>query len=358
MAEASSTSKPCQVLKCASAVVAALALVAIAVHFIFGVGDNSKSSATTALNFPKGGPAEFLYLDSGRVAAYLAQFNGGSFTNEKESHKLTDALKGGLNVEGIEAGGSRSEEDFIEREVTPTAASSFFTLYTAMKKQHEVRNVSLSHFESAVHPLSEGQFVTFKTPALLSPIYLNSYLASRRPHGLRDLFPPDGRNGAPPEETAERRAAWRFKSEVGKDPRVIFSLHTGRRSHGKRFVYLLPMSAELLTEEEGLLARGGGKFTVVGKLVRSFPEEGDKQDPAYVDSATLQTWDGALRTAPGELICRTEPRCEGKVRELHLRRNVRLKAIQHARRREIRALDKQTEIERRGAVIIPIAIYK
>ena len=118
------------------------------------------------------------------------------------------------------------------------------------------------------------------------------------------------------------------------------------------------MSAELLTEEESLLARGGGKFTVVGKLVRSFPEEGDRQDPAYADSATLQTWDGALRTAPGELICRTDPRCEQTVRELHLRGTGRLKAIQAARRRELRALDKQTEIEKHGAVIIPIAIYK
>src|SRR5689334_6105535 len=33
-------------------------------------------------NFPAGGPAEFMYLDSGRVAAYLAQVNGGSFNVE------------------------------------------------------------------------------------------------------------------------------------------------------------------------------------------------------------------------------------------------------------------------------------
>jgi hypothetical protein len=352
------TSKPCQALKCVGGLIVVVVIAAIALHLLFGVGNKNDAGATTALNFPKGGPAEFLYLDSGRVAAYLAQFNGGSFTNEKETHKLTDALKGGLNVEGIEAGASRSEEDFIEREVTPSAASNFFTLYTAMKKQHEVRRLSLSHFESVVHPLPEGQFVTFKTPALLSPTYLNPYLASRRPHGLRDLFPPDGRNGAPPHITAERREAWKFKSEVGKDPRVVFSLHTGRATHGKRFVYLLPMSAELLTEEQSLLARGGGKFTVVGKLVRSFPEEGDKQDPAYIDSTTLQTWDGALRTAPGELICRTDPRCEETVREFHLRRTGRLKATQAARRRELRALNKQTEIEKRGAVIIPVAIYK
>ena len=350
--------KLCQVLKCVGGLVLVVAIAAIAVHLIFGIGGKTSGSGGTALNFPKGGPAEFLYLDSGRVGAFLAQFDGGSFSNEKQTHKLTDALKGSLNVNGIEGGASRSEEDFIEREVTPTAASNFFTLYTAMKKQHEVRRVHLSHFESAVYSLPEGQFVSFKTPALLSPIYLNPYLASRRPHGLRDLFPPDGRGGAPPHVTAERRAAWKFKNEVGKDPRVVFSLHTGREFHKKRFVYLLPMSAELLTEEQSLLSHGGGKFTVVGKLVRSFPEEGDTQNWAYIDLAALQTWEGALRAAPGELICRTDPRCVANVREHHLRGEGRLGAIKAARQRDLRALNEQTEIEKRGAVILPIAIYK
>jgi hypothetical protein len=352
------TSKPCRVLKCVSGVAATLALLAIAANLLFGLGDGGESGSTATLNFPAGGPVEFLYLDSSRVAAYLAQFNGGSFTNEKESRKLTDTLKGGLNVDGIEAGGSKAQEDFVEREITPTAANQFLALSTAMESQGEVHHIHLSKFATEVHRLPEGQFVYFRTSALLSPTYLSAYMASRRPHGVRDLFPPDGQNGAAPRITAERRAAWKFKYELGKDPRAVFSLHTGKAGHGKRFTYLLPMSAELLTEEESLLARGGGKFTVVGKLVRSFPEEGDRQVPAYVDSATLQTWDGALRTAPGELICRTDPRCEGRVRELHLRGTGRLKSIQSARRRELRALDEQTEIEKHGAVIIPIAIYK
>jgi hypothetical protein len=340
-----------QILKYVGALVVIVSIAAIAAHLVFGIGSNDSKGGGTALNFPKGGPAEFLYLDSGRVAAFLAQFDGGSFSNEKQTHKLTDTLQGNLNVEGI-------EEDFIEREVTPTAASNFFTLYTAMKKQHDVRRVPLSHFESAVHSLPEGQFVSFKTPALLSPIYLDPYLASRRPHGLRDIFPPNGRHGAPPQVTAERRAAWKFKSEVGKDPRIVFSLHTGRKSHQKPFVYLLPMSSELLTEEQSLLSHGGGKFTVVGKLVRSFPEEGDTQKRAYIDSTALETWEAPLRSAPGELICRTEPRCVAYLREHHLRGKERLKPIRAARRRELRALNEQTEIEKRGAVILPIAIYK
>jgi hypothetical protein len=349
----------CQILKCVGGLVLVVAVAAIAAHLIFGIGGKGSESGRTALNFPKGGPTEFLYLDSGRVAAFLAQFDGGSFSNEKETHKLTDTLEGNLSVSGIKAGASRSEEDFIEREVTPTTASSFFALYTAMKKQHEVRRVPLSHFESAVHSLPEGQFVSFTTPALLSPIYLDAYLASRRPHGLREIFPPNGRHGAPPQVTVERRAAWKFKSEVGKDPRIVFSLHTGHReSHEKQFVYLLPMSAELLTEEQSLLSHGGGKFTVVGKLVRSFPEEGDRQKRAYIDSAALQTWEAPLRSAPGELICRTEPRCVTYLREHRLRRKERLKPIRAARRRELRALTEQTEIEKRGAVILPIAIYK
>lgn len=344
-------------MKYVGAAVVVVSTAVIALHLLFGVGEKDGGDGTSALNFPKGGPAEFLYLDSGRVAAFLAQFNGGSFSSEKQTHKLTDALKGSLNVEGIEGGASKSEEDFIEREVTPTAASNFFTLYTAMKKQHEVRRVPLSLFESAVYSLPEGQFVSFKTPALLPPIYLNPYLASRRPHGLRDLFPPDRRDRAP-HFTVERRAAWKFKSEVGKDPRIVFSLHAGRESHEKRFVYLLPMSAELLTEEQSLLSDGGGKFTVVGKLVRSFLEEGDAQKLAYVDWAALQTWEGPLRTAPGALICRTDPRCTATVRRRRLHGKARLDAVRATRQRDLRALSEQTAIAKRGAVILPIAIYK
>lgn len=335
------------------------AIVVYLIVSVFGVHVTTADSSTSKPDFPAGGPAEFLYLDTGRVAAYLAQVDGGSFDSEKLTHKLTDTLSGKLTIaDAAEAGGSTAEEDFVEREVTPTAASSFFSLYAGLKKQHEVTPIRLRYFENDVRHLREGQFVSFQTTAMLSPIYLNPYLAARQANTLGTIFP-DGKGERLTKKTiAERHAASRFVELVGETPRVVFSLHPEKEELEKPFSYLLPMSARELTEEQSLLKYGGGQFMVVGKVVRVFPEDDDEHKPAYVDSATLRTWEQPLRNAPGELLCRTDPRCAWKVHQYHLRGKALLRATKESRERALAALREQTMIGKRGAVIIPIAIYK
>ncbi|HWN73509.1 MAG TPA: hypothetical protein VNN15_06860 [Solirubrobacterales bacterium] len=337
-------------------VVALLALVVVL--WIIGLGSD-EGSETIFPNFPKDGPAEFLYLDKGRVAAYLAQIDGGSFSSEKQSQKLVKALNGKVNVENtVELGGSKSTEEFVEREVSPTAASNFFALETGLKKQHVIRKIHLPLFEEEVEGLPEGQFVYFKTRAMLSPIYTNPYLAGRRRHALTAIFPGGDDPGLEQKAEAERKTARAFMTELGKSPRIVFSLHARKPDQELAFTYLLPMAARPLTEEQSLIKYGGGKFTVVGKVVRIFPEEGDDHEPAYVDSETLHTWERPLGRGPGELLCRTDPRCAKKVREEDLDGPQRHAAIERSRTREIKALRQQTTIEGRGAVILPLAIYK
>jgi hypothetical protein len=328
-----------------AALIAAYALVAI---FDLRVGFGSSSGNDP--NFPSGGPKEFLYLDSVRVNAYLGQINGGSFNSEKQTKKLTEAVNGKLEIAGaLEGGASKNEEDLAEREIKPTDASRYFALYAGLAdRPQDLSEISLRHFRKQVKPLHEGQFVQFETSTMLSPIYLNSYLAARQ-RGTRDaLFP-----GKSADAKRERKAAKEFVKRLG-DPRVVFALHP----EGHASVYLLPMEAQRLSNERSLLKYGGGQFTVVGKVVRVFPEHGDLLTPRYVDSATLETWEKPLRNAPGQLICRTEPSCAKPVRAEGLRGAALRAKIEASRERELRALHRETAIPRRGAVILPIAVYK
>lgn len=335
---------------------------AIGAHLLFGVlgvhlSTNDGPSGNP--NFPHGGPAEFLYLDSARVGAYLGQVDGGSFDSEKVTRKLTDTLSGKLTLAGAgEAGGSKSEESFVEREVKPTEASNFFALYAGLGKTQLVTPIRLRYFENDVRSLDEGQFVSFTTTALRSPTYLNPYLASRQAVTLTAIFPGGKGEKLAARSAAEHRGAERFVGRLGANPRVVFSLHPEENGTPKPFVYLLPMGANQLTEERSLLKYGGGRFTVVGKVVRIFPELQHDHEPAYVDSPTLETWEQPLRHARRELICRTDPRCAKRVREGHLHGRQRLVEIRASRRRDLAALHEQTAIGKRGAVIIPVGIYK
>lgn len=301
-------------------------------------------------NFPPGGPAEFLYLDADRVAAYLAQVNGGTFDAEKVTRKLSGSLSAKLSVPGAgEGGASQSRETAVEREVKPTDASNFFSLRAGLLEQDELHEIGLRYFDRDVSRLEQGAFVTFETTALLSPQYLNAYLAVREENTIEAIFP---------DAPAQREAAKDFSEIVGKEPRVAFALQPSDGVETIPFAYLLPMNAGRLTAERSLLKYGGGRFTVVGKLVRTFPEPSKDNVPAYIDSATRETWEQPLRGAPVELLCRTDPRCIDHLRSKKPRGPARDHALETARERALDTLTQQTQIAGRGAVILPIAIYK
>lgn len=345
-------------------VVAFFALLALVVGglALFRTFEDDSAPVKPVASFPPGGPAEFLYLDKARTASYLAQVEGGEEGKKKYIQKLTNSLNGKVNFEGAaEAGASHSEEDVVERVVTPSSSSLFFDLKKAMEETErgDLTSIKLNEFESVQEEPGEGRFVIFHTPALLSPSYLDQYLAVKRPHGVRDLFPPDGGGDAAAHNTSNRWAAWRFKGELGKDPRVDLAVRVRRPDRPGSVVYLLPIDGALLTEEQSLLSHGGGTLTIVGKIVRLWPQPGETSVfPAYVDNATRATWEGPLRSAPGELICRTNPYCKTIVSEGHFRGPRRQRVIEETRRAELRALHLETRIAKRGAVVLPIAIYK
>jgi hypothetical protein len=341
---------------------------------------------------PANGPAEFLYLDGSRVLAYLAQFDGGNFTTKELTSKVSETENAAVSVkDAFELGESSQQEQSISTQITATAAGNYIELLAKLNELHSIETIGLGRFNHEVHGLTEGQFVTFRTHALRSPVYLNPYLAVRERKTLSTLFPMPPM-GAPGRNLilSQRAGARRFRQEVGEDPRVVFELHPvnlkereegetelnggteaankvslsskeeaaiARHEKEKHVEYLMPMDAQLISEERSLIKFGGGEFTVVGKVERVFPEPGDGHLPAYVDSPTLETWQRPLANAPAKLLCRTDPRCTKIVRAKDATKERKEKAIQDSRDWAKEALEEQTEIPRRGAVIVPIAIY-
>jgi hypothetical protein len=306
-------------------------------------------------------PAEFLYLDSHRALAYLAQLEGGTTESEQVSHKLTETLGGKLALKGIlEANGETQSEDFAQRDVTPTAASSFVELVEALEVAGKLRHPTLRCFQCGCAP-TEGEFVIFTTSAARAPIYLNPYLAVRQSVTLSALFPTGGTDNEQRKAIlTEREAARKFATQVGTDPRIVFDLRPGDE-RGAPTQYLLPVSYRQLTSERSLIKYGGGAFTVLGKVVRVFPERGQKteeeeREEPYVDSATRETWRRPLENAIPRLICSSDPVCVKRTRGADLEE--REAAIDTTRTEMEDALREQTEVESRGAVILPIAIYK
>jgi hypothetical protein len=337
-----------------------VAVIAAIIIVIAHPGSSADDASSFEATFPPGGPAEFLYLDTNRVATYLAQVEGGKVESEKLTRKLTQSLGAKLTPKELgDVEATKARELSAERTVKPTAASSFFSLRTRLEDAGVVSEIRPRYFEKDVEPLREGTFVEFKTSALLSPIYINAYLAVLHAGTLAAIFP---------DSTSKQAAAKAFFNEVGPTGRAVFALQPYKHlpdsaSQGrlgrKPFVYLLPITAPLLTSERSLIKYGGGTYTVLGKLVRRFPEPTSNHHPAYVDSATDETWERAIELAPGELLCRTTPACARAVRRGHgLKGPKRTEEVEATRTHILKTLKEQTTIPNRGAVILPIGIYK
>jgi hypothetical protein len=297
-------------------------------------------------------PAEFLYLDNERVGAYLAQLAGGI----AKSERLTETLRkeDSAKVSGgsfFEVGASAQRENFIEQQVTPTATANFFRLLADLLEQEKLHEVSVDDLGDFEH-LGEGAFVRFESHDLRTPIYANSYLVVRQAGTLKSLFATVGTDEFERDQVeAEREGARDYAHQVGPNPRIVFALTP---EQDETIKFLLPVRYRRLTDERSLIKDGGGRFTVVGKVVRIFrnaPANGD----AYVDSPTRETWKKPLERVPAHLLERSSGLCETPVGG---ERPDHAVAPSDLRSCVLKRLVEQTTIPGEGAVILPVAIYK
>jgi hypothetical protein len=328
-------------------------------------------------------PFEFLYLDISRVGSYLAQLKGGTYVKQRLTEKVVNKASGEVTFQSVlKAGASSENEDFVEREVTPTAASSFLELVKELKGAIEkgyvhnfrghAESVSLAGNVTGNSKVEEGEFIRFRAK-LHAPSYFAPYLEVHHAATLAALFPSRGREKAKREFAKRQRdAARKFEKQVGRNPRFLLTIKPEQNGQSERSVtFLMPVRLRQLNEERSLLLSGGA-FTVVGKVTRLFMPwpTGDEttthtKHASYIDSLTRELWTQPLVTAPKGLICRASPACARAIEESDLRgyaRRVRAERvhseIEGTRRHMLGALRRETKIKHAGAVILPIAIYR
>ncbi|MGN6663767.1 MAG: DUF6414 family protein [Solirubrobacterales bacterium] len=352
------------------AVLVALAVGGVAGFFLGSLAFPSVFKGNSGpTEYPLGDPAEFLYLDTATVDNYLAQLEGGSFSDETQRTKIVEAIKGSVHVGAVAEGdASEEEEQEVERHVTPTAASNFFILKTALEegktKDPEPQDITdtaqqhiLTEFNVKAGPkaLKPGELVYFRTENLRPPTYIAPFLAFRGLKALSEMFSASGSSDSLKSALAKRKPVRRFEKEVGKNPRVVLTLRQ-RPARWNAPRYLLPISPTFLSEEGSLVAGGGGTLVVVGKVLRIFER---KHSPRYVDVSSLRTWTEPLRHVPGALLCLTDKRCARWERKHHLPETTSSgREVRWARRHAVRLLEREATIPGSGAIILPVAIYK
>jgi hypothetical protein len=341
-------------------VMVSVAVLAIAVwilaHYVNPNGGSKE--AQLKASFP---PVEFLYLDKPRSLSYLEELQGGTVNSEQESRSATNNLEAKLKLEGAEAGSSRQEVEQLQRSITPTAASTFMELRAALERGHKIHTIDHPAEYKEIHELPEGQFVLFDTEELHRPLYLDPYLAVRQDPTLTALFPmPEHGRRRRHQVRSERQASRLFAKQVGESPHMVFSLWPGSAKNNVH--YLLPLNIGSFNREDSVLKNGGGSLTVLGKLTRVLPEpsEREREETAfnYVDFATRETWRLPLHFAPSLLVCRSDSDCRGRRRAEGPHGSGVAKDVRSARQAMEAALVAQTEVAGKGAVIVPIAIYK
>jgi hypothetical protein len=308
-------------------------------------------------------PVEFLYLDKPRALSYLEEIQGGAVNSEEESRSATNNLEAKIKLEeSVEAGSSRQEVAQLQRSITPTVASIFMELRAALERGGKTATIEHPAEYKEINGLEEGQFVTFKTEELHRPLYLDPYLAVHQDPDptLSALFPePAHDRRRRLEVRAEREASRQFVKQVGASPHMVFSLRPGAKATGVH--YLLPLNIGSFNREDSVLKNGGGSLTVLGKLTRVLPEPSEEeargQRPSYIDFATREAWRLPIHYAPDLLVCRSDPDCRRLQGSVGRGSHVAVRA-RRARRAMESALVRQTEVANKGAVIVPVAIYK
>jgi hypothetical protein len=377
-------------LRCRTKVLTVLGSVAVAVFVL--IASISLAGGTIGIRSPffrsvqrkkgalKRPPFEFLFIDVNRLGSYLAQLEGGAFARESLGEKVVKSTSGSVEVVNtLKAGGSSEEEEFVERQVTPTASSSLVELEEDLENLKDENTVETfihtfsTHISAKENGLrvSDGRFVIFHA-AVRAPIYLDPYVALHDAATASALFPVRSRNRvARTRAKARRDAARKFERQVGENPRAVIALQPTQHANGKpheelpgEVTLLMPIHLDQLNQDPSLL-RAGGEFTVVGKVVRVFGKHVvTEKTPiahrhSYVDFSTLEAWQRPLRTAPDGLICRASYACTVAIEGSgHIARAQRRRWIRHTRQEMLTALKRDTRIDGKGAVILPVAIYR
>jgi hypothetical protein len=302
-----------------------IAIVAfVAGHFVW---EQHTQIVKTKLLPPDTPPAEYLYLDTDRVLAYLGQIEGGlpasAKRTESQSSTSNASIKGGLVAE---ISGTAQQATSIEETVTPLATDRFFSLLINLRSGSELRSskrlpwlhdidaalgTDPRAMTSALGDLHEGDFIRLSDARLFLPPFASlvpraRYAASYE-NGAFSAALPLTAGGGP---ARLEREVNHYLSELGADPVLPFvvpSLDVGGKPSSTA-TFFVPARYSGLLDNPRLLS---GNLTVVGKVIyidrrpatdpvcgNAGPERGSGPPCTYFDRQSAASFAVALDRAP------------------------------------------------------------
>jgi hypothetical protein len=284
---------------------------------IFGV-PGSSSNGPNAISEADTPPAEYLYLDSERVFAYLGQLLGGLSASQTRSSSIEDALTANLKGGSLaELSRSQKRLQSLQEVVTPTAADRFYRLLIVLREAKSKRPSereanwlftldghpgpeAFNTFLKRLEDIHEGDFVRIVDAHLVLPPFA-AFLAKTRyatpytPPGV----PTPRYFGRLLNRTGGAKVLRKYRNLLGANPTLPFVLPVRGRV---RLTVFVPARYQALFDNPRLLS---GNLTVVGKVIFKDPRL-PGEEPChrlvhrcdYVDRQTIATWSSALTKGP------------------------------------------------------------
>jgi hypothetical protein len=106
---------------------------------------------------------EFLYLDTGKLRAFISQIHGGLVSEISETIKRQGGMSAGVNIGipgfgGGEVGGSKGKEDKRQQTIQVTDPAYFGALYQYLQNESMIEGIAVDDLQTC-QDLTEGQFV-------------------------------------------------------------------------------------------------------------------------------------------------------------------------------------------------------
>lgn len=289
-------------------------------------------------------PAEYLYLDTDRVRAYLGQVLGGLGANETRTDSITEALTAGLKGDGLaDITGSRTRASSVSKVVTPRAGDRFYQLLEVLREFDNAQRpagrvapwlttvdgdlgspAAFKRFHDRLENVADGDFIRIHDAHLFLPAFATFFHKTRYATLYKPVGPPEPSQRPYLLHLREAGAVDRYRRLLGKDMTLPFVLPITAGGGQVKLTVFVPARYSKLVDNGRLLA---GDINLVGKVIYKDPRlPGDStcrdlhRRCLYVDLETISDYSAALRSAaePVRRSLGLETR-----RRLNLRRTVR-----------------------------------
>jgi hypothetical protein len=267
-------------------------------------------------------PAEYVYLDSSRVSAYLGQAVGGLGPSETRTQQLTDNVNASLSAgTTAQLGASEQAQSMTQTTVTATAADHFYTFLRLLRKTGELHpstsganddcsardstrwlgdvdaSAAAGTIAARLACIGQGNFVRVTNAHLYLPPYAHALPRAQNASVFYDRFAKLNISlNAPTLPAVVQHDVTSYQKIVGRNPRLPFvatTIGVVTRAQPAPVTFFVPARYKGLTREPSLLS---APVTVMGKIVYMSLAPNHSRT-GYTDVPTVTTFGRAMLAA-------------------------------------------------------------